>query len=349
MTREVKHFSLHRVAGTELRVVADVEEGALALVQEEEAVIRGYAQETSWPHSAVTLFVLQDLQPLIRQLGPGTQLPPGGAVALDHRPVVNVYDLANPENCHVFVNQQAMVKEGFWDDLAATRGLLAHEHAHPLAENDTTRASRRLALRIALRHATDGEPWTAERHEKVQRLIALLAEKLCSYAPREIFANQLTITSGFGDALLHLNRLNVANACQALAGRDELRRHLEREKQQGNLTSVGANLLLLIGDLRGHLDLALEVAPLYRAGREEDARDLEAVLETDVFPHLEPSVARAYVALRQHYVALRSNFSPSEVATWGEGALNILADSLAEKGLLLKYRVLLTNDQSAED
>lgn len=345
MTRDVKHFSLHRVAGTELRVVADVEDGALALVQEEEAVIRGYAQEVTWPHSAVTLFILQDLQPLVRQLRPDTKLPPGGSVALDHRPVINAYDLANPESCHVFVNQQAMVKEGFWGDPLASRGLLAHEHAHPLAENDTIRASRRLVLDIALQPATDREPWTADRHAKVQRLIALLAEKLCAYAPREIFANQLTITSSFGDALLHLNRLNVANTRRALAGRDELRRHLEQEKLQGNLTSTGADLLLLIGDLRGHLDLALEVAPFYRAGREDDARELETDLETNVFPHLEPPVGRIYAALRDHYLALGDEWQPAEVRAWSEQTLDILANALTEKQLRLEYRISLENGQ----
>ena len=68
MARRVKHFGLHHVAETELRVVADVEEGVLRVIQIEEAVIRGYAQQASWPHHWVTLFVLQDLQPLARQL-----------------------------------------------------------------------------------------------------------------------------------------------------------------------------------------------------------------------------------------------------------------------------------------
>ena len=43
MARTVKHFSLHRIAGTELRVVADVEDGVLPVIQVEEVVIRGYA------------------------------------------------------------------------------------------------------------------------------------------------------------------------------------------------------------------------------------------------------------------------------------------------------------------
>ena len=130
MARTIKHFSLHRIAGTELRVVADVEEGTLPVVQAEETVLRRYVQREAWPHRWVTLFILQDLQPLVRQLthtptpsqpfpyqgegskGGGASLPPGGATALNYRPVVNVYDLANPAGCNVFVNRQAMISEG---------------------------------------------------------------------------------------------------------------------------------------------------------------------------------------------------------------------------------------------
>ncbi|MDO9065990.1 MAG: hypothetical protein Q7U96_02780, partial [Chloroflexota bacterium] len=78
MARTIKHFSLHRIAGTELRVVADVEEGTLPVVQAEETVLRRYVQREAWPHRWVTLFILQDLQPLVRQLThtPTSTLPP---------------------------------------------------------------------------------------------------------------------------------------------------------------------------------------------------------------------------------------------------------------------------------
>lgn len=353
MARTVKHFSLHRIAGTELRVVADVEAGVHPLVQVEEGVIRGYAERGDWPHQWVTLFILQDLQPLVRQLtstpslplpgggseGGGADLPPGGGLALDHRPVVNVYDLADLAGCHVFVNQQAMVKEGYWDDTLATRGLLAHEHAHPLAENETTRASRRLHVELSLE--------SAPPEFEIRGLLTVLAEKLCTYAPRELFANQMTITSGFGEALLHLDQLNVVNAGRSVAGREGLRRQLQQQVTQGTLTPAGADVLLLIGDLRGYMDLALEIAPFYWTGRVSDARALEVILETEVFPQLERQVARAYTALREQYVALRDDLTPSEMVAWGEGILNILAEVLAEKGLTLQYHLQMVDKREA--
>ena len=370
MARTVKHFSLHRITGTELRVVADVEAGVLPVVQVEEAVIRGYTQQGLWPHRWVTLFVLQDLQPLVRQLTPtpplplagggskggradpsglraealkaeglsisGRSLPPGGAAALNHRPVVNVYDLADPAGCHVFVNRLAMAKEGYWDDALAIRGLLAHEHAHPLAENEATRASRQLRFAIS---DFGFQIEIENRKSKIRNLLTLLADKLCLYAPRELFANEMTIHSGFSEALFHLDRRTVANASRSVAGREDLRRQLQQELAQGYLTPTVADVLLLIGDLKGYLDLALEVAPFYRTGRESDARELEAVLEAEVFPHLEPEVPRAYIALREQYIALRADLTPPELTAWGEGVLNILAEALAEKGLVLQYHL----------
>jgi len=350
MARMVKHFSLHRIAGTELRVVSDVEAGVLPVVQIEEAVIRGYARQGLWPHQWVTLFVLQDLQPLVSQLRPEADLPPGGTAALDFRPVINVYDLANLAGCHVFINQQAMEKEGYWDDPLAIQALLAHEHAHPLAENETTRASRRLQVELSLERLPSGAEqeahdrrWTADRQDKVHRLLTLLANKLCLYAPREFFANEVTICSGFAEALLHLDRRNVANASRSVAGRGDLRRQLQQEVTQGSLTSAAADVLLLIGDLKGYLELALEVAPFYRAGRESDGQELEAVLATDVFPHLEPEVPRAYTALREWYTALQADLTPLELVAWSEEVVDILAEALAEKELVLGYRLWATD------
>jgi len=334
MARTVKHFSLHRIAGMELRVVADVEAGVLPVIQVEEEVVRGYVQQGHWPHRWVTLFVLRDLQPLARQLRSRASLPPGGAAALDHRPVVNVYDLADLASCHIFVNQQAMARESYWDDLQAMRGLLAHEHAHPLAENETSRASRGLQIELLL-----------DSQDKIRRLLTLLVDKLCLYAPRELGANEVTIRSGFGEALLYLDRYNMANASRGVAGREDLRRQLQQEVAQGSLTPAAADLLLLIGDLRGYLDLALEVAPFYRTSRESDAQELEAVLQKAIFPHLEPQVAWAYAALREQYIVLRANLTLSEFQVWGDAVMGILAQALAEKGLALHYRWLVVGDK----
>ena len=349
MARTVKHLSLHRIAGTELRVVADVDVGVLPVVQVEEAVIRGYARHSRWPHHWVNLSILQDLRPLLRQLSRraelagtpvGHSLPPGGAVDLDSRPVVNVYDLADPEGCHVFVNQQAMMKEGYWDDLLAIQGLLAHEHAHPLAENETVRASRQLGVELSPDlDFPISDLGTEDRSSRIVRLLSLLAGKLSVYAPREIFSNELTIASGFGDALLHLNRRNVLNAGRSVAGRPELGQRLQQEVSGGTLSPTAAYLLLLIGDLTSYLDLALEIAPFYRAGRESDARELETVLETALFPHLEPQVVQAYTALREQYVALPADVSPPGLLDWSQGVLRILGQALAEKGLALHWHL----------
>jgi hypothetical protein len=361
MARTVKHFSLHRIGGTELRVISDVESGVLRVIQAEEAVIQGYAglernaSLPPWPHRWVTLLIMHDLQPLVRQLHSATDplgaLPPGGVFMLDQRPVINVYDLAKPDGCHVFINQQAMVKEGYWHDLLAVRGLLAHEHAHPLAENETTRSSRQVQLDLRCTISDFGlEGHNAQienRKSKIEKLLALLADELSVYAPREIFANELTIRSGFGVALLHLDRQNVVNAAQSVTGRGELRQQLQQEVSEGTLTRPVADLLLFIGDLRGFLDLALEVAPFYRTGRERDARELEAGLETAVFPHVEPQVAGVYAALRQQYVVIPADLSPAGFVAWGEGVLNILAGVLAEKGLYLQHRLRRSDEGEA--
>lgn len=338
LERTVKHFSLHRITGTELRFVSDVEAGVLPVLQEEEGVIRSYARSGVWPHRWVSLFVLEDLQPLLRQLRPGTVLPPGVAEALDHPPVVNVYDLADLTGCHVFVNRQAMAAEGYWHDRLATRALLAHEHAHPLAENETTRASRGLRVDLSLGGA-DGRPWNAERQARVQHLLTALAGKLCLHAPREIFTNEMTIRRNFRAALLHLDRRNMANAAASVKGREGLREQLQHEVAQGQLGSVAAELLLLIGDLNGYLDLALEVAPFFRAGCEDDARDLEAVLEREVFPHLEPEVGRIYADLRDRYIDLRSNLTATEVEVWEQEVGHILTEALANRGLDLRFHI----------
>ena len=344
MTRTVKHFSLHRIAGTELRVVSDVEAGVIPFIQIEEKVIGKYARSPRWRQEVITLFILRDLEPLTRQLSQAAGLPPGGLDGLPHRPIVNLYDLKNPVSCHVFINQGAMEKEGFWSDQDAIMALLAHEHAHPLAENETTRASRQLKLVLS----PQSEVLSLQSSDlglRTKDLLTLLADKLCLYAPRELFANEMTIRSGFGQALRHLDRRTVANASRSVAGREDLRQQLHQEVASGNLTPQGADLLLLIGDLKGYLDLALEVAPFYRTGRQDDAQELESVLKAEVFPHLEPEVARTYTALRDQYIALRADLTPPELMAWGEGVLNILTGALAEKGLALQYRLQMADSR----
>ena len=339
MSRPVKHFSLHRSAAAELRVVADVEEGVLALIQVEEAVIRAYARQGHWPHRWVTLFILEDLLPLVRQLrlgisptnlgAAGYSLSPESIAALSGRALVNVFDLADLSSCNVFVNRQAMMAEGYWEDLLAAQGLFAHEHAHPLAENETTRASRTLRLQIE-----DKNP-----RLKIIPTLTSLAEKLCLLAPREVFTNELAIQSGFAEALLHLNLRNVNNTVGALAGRETLVRQLQQETVQGKLTALEANLLLLVGDLNSHLPLTLEVAPFYRAGRASDAQTLESILQSAVFPALDPLTPQLFTELREKYIALSPGLSPADLLAWSAQVMDILVKALAERGLPLRIRL----------
>jgi hypothetical protein len=335
MGRPVKHLQIHRIGPTELRVISDVDAGVLAVVQQEEAVIQGYQRRGGWPHRQVSLFVLRDLQPLARQLRGGA-LPPGGAAALDTRTVVNLYDLADPRACNVYVNRQAMVAEGYWDDPLAVAGLLAHEHAHPLAECPSARASRALAVELA----DAGAPAAAaEPHRRLAALLAGLLEQLCLYAPRELFTNELAIAAGFDQAMLHLNQRNVANALRALAGREQLREVLRQDAAQGARSAQEVGLLLLAGDLESTLRLAIETAPFARAGRPADARALEEVLEQQLFPRLEPQVAPAFAALRRLYAELPADLPPAAMLSWAWQVAETVLAPLRERGLPLRCAV----------
>ncbi len=342
MTKLLENVSLHRVAGTGLRVVSDVESGLGPFIEVEEEVIEKYAANPRWRQETVTLFVLKDLEPLVKQLTQGAALPPGGLAALGERPIVNVYDVNNPASCHIFVNRKAMEKEGYWGDRQAEKGLLAHEHAHPLSECETTRSARRLRMDLStdsLRPLFAAGAQEKEWSTKVDRLVAVLIDKLCLYAPREILANDLTIQSGFSASLLHLDRKNLRNAEEGVRSRGSLQRSLHEEVEKEGLTRAGAELLLTIADMKGYLDLALETAPFYRQNRVAEAQELEETLLADVIPHLEPLVAKAYPKLRDAYVGLPEDASPEALKPWVGSLVSILAEVLSKKGLRLECRL----------
>ena len=336
MLRTVKHFALHRIGGTELRVVSEVESGVLPLIEMEEAVIRGYAERGQWPHRCISLFILDDMQPLVRQILSRADLPPGEAKTIESRPVVNAYDLADLRACHVFVNREVMGREGYWGDAGLTKGLLAHEHAHPMAENETTHLSRQLQLQLS--------PLANSHPPQLLGVLTGLAEKLCLHAPREVFANQVTIESGFGDALLQLDRHNCFNAARGMAGRKELSAQLDTKVRDGRLEPTAAGILLLVGDLRGHLELAMEIVAFYRAGQVQMARQLEAILETTIFPQLEPPVSQAYAELSRLYMALHADMDRARLLEWGAGVLSSLSNALAERGLTLHYNLMMKEE-----
>lgn len=342
MGRTVQHLNLHRIGSTELRVISDVDAGVLPIIQEEERVIRDYTEQGHWTQHMVSLFILKDLQPLINQIQAGGALPSGDMANLDRRTVINVYDLADPSTCHIFVNQQAMVAAGYWDDLAAIRGLLAHEHAHPLAENETTRASRRIQLATDLTGAPERESTnrlSSGLTEQLDRILTELVDQICLGAPREIFTNELAIRCGFADVMLYLNQQNVANAVRSLAGRDGLRHQLTQDVAQGRRLASEIDQLLLIGDLKSYLNLTIEIAPFYRAGRTADARALEQTLERELFPHLASAVGLVYSAVRDKYVALSGDLTAEALLIWSQELLDIISRLLGEQQVRASYRL----------
>lgn len=354
MTNPIKHFSLHRVAGTDLQVVSDVESGVLALIQVEEEVIRGYARQGSWPHTGVSLFILQDLAALARQLEhkEGDWRETFGT--LTDRPVVNIYDLCDLSECHVFVNQQAMIQASYWDDQQAVRGLLAHEHAHPLSECQTVRLSR--GLRCT--HTWTFESGTGEQNpaggedddtlsSRIDQLLHQLVGKLCLSAAREIFANEMVIRSGFGEALLYLDRQGVRQAINGVAGRNSLSDGLQRRVAEGTLSRQMVALLLLLGDMSSYLEQALEISAFYRAGHVIEAEELEKGLKENVFVHLDPESCLAYDALSSQYLALGEDMTMQALVGWGRCILAIITRALASKGLNLQYQWEMDTDISS--
>lgn len=319
-----------------------MDSGLGPFIEVEEEVVAKYAASPRWQQKAVTLFVLKDLEPLVRQLCEGAALPPGGLATLGHRPIVNVYDLDNPTACHIFVNQQAMEKEGYWGDHEAVKALLAHEHAHPLSECETTRSARRLKADLSTESTRRLFPSEAEDsgwQGKVDRLLALVVDKLCLYAPREVFANDATIGSSFSASLLHLDKKNVLSAAEGLRSRGTLRQMLQDEVEAGSLTPAGADLLLAIADMKGYLDLAMETASFYRQSKIAEAQELEEMLFAQVMPHLEPLVAEAYPKLRDAYTGLPDDASPEALVQLERALIGILAEVLNQKGLRLECRL----------
>ena len=108
---------------------------------------------------------------------------------------------------------------------------------------------------------------------------------------------------------------------------------LEGEVDQGRLPADEAARLLLVGDLKGYVDLALETAPFYRMGRADEARQLETVLFENIFPRLEPQIEEVYRQLRSLYVELTPDLSVAALASWGERVLKLLAGALREQGM----------------
>jgi len=333
----IRHFALHRIENVELQVISDIEEGVIGITEVEEAVLRRYAAVAGWPHRVVSLFVLSDLSPLQRQLVATAKLPPGGVEGLGLRPIVNVYDLADLAACHIFINQTAMVREGYWGNRPAETALLAHEHAHPLAENATTQATRRVS--VAVRpicqqplDSADEAAWA----EKLRRLLQLQVDKLCLYAPREVFTNDIVLREGFGDALYHLDLQNVNAVVQGVQSRPALVANLAAEAA---LTDAGRAIFLVVADLKAHLDLALEIASFHRMGEVTQARNLEQILNARAFPALAAVTAPAYRGLVRIYESLTPDMTPEALADFARQVIAILAEALKPYGVELEANI----------
>lgn len=347
----IKHFELHRLDGLEWRVISDVEGGVIAITAVEETVLRRFLALPTWPHSVVTFFVLQDLSALQRQLTARNaaspqgkvgvmSLPAGGIDGLAQRPVVNLYDLANAEACHVFVNFTAMQQAGYWGDTLAETALLAHEHAHPLVESPTVLASRQVAIAPTL---TSHFPISPVAHDRwltrLQAVTQSICDRLCNYAPRELFTNSMVITAGFGEALCHLDRITIERSALALLGRQALVTGLQAESE---LTAAGRNAFLVLADLQAHLEMAFEVAAFRRTDAEPCARELEHLLRTKVVPGLTAEVGRTFVALTQAYVGLAADLTPTQFIEFAQSILDIIAAALAPSGIVLHHTISLT-------
>ena len=192
-------------------------------------------------------------------------------------------------------------------------------------------------MRLAVDLALDEKP--TEQHVRLEGLLARLVEQLCITSPREIFTNLLAITSGFDQAMLHLNQRNVANACTSLEGRAKLRERLTQDVAQGNRPAESVGQLLLAGDLEGYCGLAMELAPFDRAGLPAAASALADVLEQELFPQLEPQFAPTFAAIRQLYAELPANLAPADLRAWSQQVADLIVGAVREQGLVLRCTV----------
>lgn len=332
MSNAIEHFSRYRVENTTLQVMADLQRDLDRLIHEEQSVIRHYVRLGNWPHKQVNMFVLENLQPLVAQIKGATELSSVIANDIDRRPMVNVYDAADLTECAVFVNRGALERDGVWHDDVALRALLAHEHGHPLAENETVRVAREFSVEVVVESQAS--------KAAVGPVLHLLADRLCVHAPQEVFANEIAIRASFGHALFHLDRGVIAKAKLGVSKRPSLAQSLEQQVLQRKLSADQAAALLLVGDLQAHLPFALETAPFLRAERRQEAEALEAALIEGVLSHLDPAARPLYEKFRDHYLKLRTDLTSAEMKAWSSEALGFLAGALQQRNLRVRFEMV---------
>jgi hypothetical protein len=331
MPNAIEYFSRCRVENTTLQVMADLPRDLDRLIREEKSVIRHYIKLGTWPHKQVNMFVFENLQPLVAQIKSATELSSVVANDIDRRPMVNVYDSADLAECAVFVNRGALERDEVWHDDVAIRALLAHEHGHPLAENDTVRRARELSVAVVV----ESEASKAA----IGEVLHLLADRLCVHAPQEVFANEIAIRAGFGSALFHLDRGVISKAGLGVSQRPSLVQGLKQQVLDGNLSVDQAAAFLLVGDLQAHLPFALETAPFLRAARKQQAEALEAALTEEVLSHLDSAAPPLYEKIRDHCLRLKPDFTSAEMVAWSNEALAFLAGALGQRNLRVRFEL----------
>jgi hypothetical protein len=314
------------VGGSTVRIVTDCADDISAVVDAEAQVLRRLAEQGLWPHQNVTLFVLDNLAPLVGQLKVMGRLVDEALVGLPQRPMVVLYDPRHAGDCFVFVNRQIMIAEEFWGDPRAAEGLLAHEHAHPLSEAPVTAAAR--AMRVQ-----------ATGPAALVPLAARLGETLSTGAVTELLANAFCVEHGFADALKHVNRISLRRAIRNLDQRPELERRAAAAVAAGTLPAYEAPALLRLADAQVGLPFALEVVPFRQAGLTAHAAELEGLLAGDLLSRMAPEVGSALHDLEMRFAALRRDWDAASLQAWVTDILSRLSAFLSQGGAPLALRL----------
>ena len=171
-----------------------------------------------------------------------------------------------------------------------------------------------------------------------------MVRTLILLGPREVFTNEIALATGFVQPLLHLNRQNVKNLVVNLAHRPTLQRQLAGAVRAGHLSVVGAAALALIGDLQGHLMMAMEVAAFQRQGEQAASSELLTQLEKDVFPQLDAAVGPLFQKICAAYVRLPTTASAEQMMKFAQEQLTLLARTLSQRSLRLTHQVTIRDD-----
>lgn len=326
MTGAVEGVGAFTVGATQVRIVTDCADDISAIVRAEERVVRKLVERGVWRHETVTLFVLDDLAPLVGHLAQTHRLAADDLLRLPQRPMVNLYDPRRAMECFVFVNRQIMTAEGYWGDSLAAEGLLAHEHAHPLSEAPATAAARTLKVE-------------SEGPAALAPLAAQLGRTLSTGAVTELLANGFCLATGFADALTHLDRITLRRAVNNLPQRAELERRAAAAVAAGTLPPAEERLLLRLADAQISLPFGLEVVPFVQAGLSEAADELEGLLVKGLMSRMAPEVAGIYRDLRARFLRLEPDWSGAALAAWCADVLARLSAFLSAGGTPITLRL----------